>query len=239
MCMLSCFSPVRLFVTPWTIVLQVPLSMRFSRQEYWSGLPFSPPGDPPHPGIQPCLLSLLHWQPSSLPLAPSWRPLISYRHFIYFILYLSQLLRMPSFSYHTLLYSFLLFFSIPNSYSDIEYCFLFEKTESFAVGLMSMVGNKLSKITRNKCVCVCVCSNSLYPSYVLEMAAGSGGQSWVHTWRIHCNALIKTGGPNHLSWKNWNSCTDKWTHWEQLKISTTYLNPNKNFCEFEGKKSVI
>ena len=71
------------------------------------------------------------------------------------------------------------------------------------------------------------------------MAAGSGGQSWVHIWRTHCNTLIKTGGPNHLSWRNWNSCTDKWTNWEQLKISTTHLNPNKTFCEFEGKKSFM
>ena len=42
-----------LFVTPWTAVHQVPLSMRFSRQGYWSGLPFSSPGDLPNPGIEP------------------------------------------------------------------------------------------------------------------------------------------------------------------------------------------
>ena len=40
------------FVTPWTAALQVPLSMGFSRQEYWSGLPFPPPGDLPDPGIK-------------------------------------------------------------------------------------------------------------------------------------------------------------------------------------------
>ena len=44
---------VQLFVTPWTIAYQVPLSMGFSRQEYWNGLPFPSPGDLPHPGIQP------------------------------------------------------------------------------------------------------------------------------------------------------------------------------------------
>ena len=47
------------------------LSMGFSRQEYWSGLPFPPPGDLPNPGIKPCLLSLLrflHWQAGSSPL---------------------------------------------------------------------------------------------------------------------------------------------------------------------------
>ena len=53
MCMLSCFSCVQLFVTPWTIALQAPLSMGFSRQEYWSGLPCPPSGDLPNPGIEP------------------------------------------------------------------------------------------------------------------------------------------------------------------------------------------
>ena len=45
-------SRVRLFATPWTIAYQAPPSMGFSRQEYWSGLPF-PSGDIPHPGIEP------------------------------------------------------------------------------------------------------------------------------------------------------------------------------------------
>ena len=49
--MLSCFSHVQLFVTPWTIAMQTPLFMEFSRQEYWSGLPCPPPGDLPHSGI--------------------------------------------------------------------------------------------------------------------------------------------------------------------------------------------
>ena len=52
-CMLSCFSRVQLFATPWTVALQAPLSMRFSKQEYWSGLPFPTPGDLPDPGIEP------------------------------------------------------------------------------------------------------------------------------------------------------------------------------------------
>ena len=46
-------SRVRLFVTPWAIAYQVPPSMGFSRQEYWSGLPFHSPGDLPDPGIEP------------------------------------------------------------------------------------------------------------------------------------------------------------------------------------------
>ena len=45
-------SHVRLFVTPWTVAHQTPPSMEFSRQEYWSGLPFSSPGDLPNPGIE-------------------------------------------------------------------------------------------------------------------------------------------------------------------------------------------
>ena len=39
--------------TPWTVACQAPLSMGFSRQEYWSGLPFPSPGDLPDPGIEP------------------------------------------------------------------------------------------------------------------------------------------------------------------------------------------
>ena len=46
-------SRVRLFVTPWTVAHRAPLSMGFSRQEYWSGLPFPSPGDLPEPGIEP------------------------------------------------------------------------------------------------------------------------------------------------------------------------------------------
>ena len=47
------FSPVQLFATPWTVVHQAPLSMGFSRQEYWNGWPFPSPGDLPDPGIEP------------------------------------------------------------------------------------------------------------------------------------------------------------------------------------------
>ena len=57
-CLLNCFSCVRLFATLWTVAHQALLSMGFSRQEYWSGLPCSPPGDLSHPGIEPtCLMS--------------------------------------------------------------------------------------------------------------------------------------------------------------------------------------
>ena len=51
-CVLSCFSRVRLFATLWTVAHQAPLSMGFSRQEYWSGLLCHPPGDLPIPGTE-------------------------------------------------------------------------------------------------------------------------------------------------------------------------------------------
>ena len=49
---LSCFSPVQLFATPWTTAHQALLSLGYSGQEYWSGLPYLPPGDLPNPGIE-------------------------------------------------------------------------------------------------------------------------------------------------------------------------------------------
>ena len=51
--MLSLFSRVQLFVTLWSVAHQAPLSMGFSRQEHWSGLPCPPPGDLPDTGIEP------------------------------------------------------------------------------------------------------------------------------------------------------------------------------------------
>ena len=55
-CVLSRFSRVRLFATLWTVARQAPPSTGFSRQEYWSGLPFPPPGDLPDPEMEPTSL---------------------------------------------------------------------------------------------------------------------------------------------------------------------------------------
>ena len=55
--MLSRFSLVQLFATLWTVACQAPLSVEFLRQEYWSELPFPPPGDLPHPRIEPVSLT--------------------------------------------------------------------------------------------------------------------------------------------------------------------------------------
>ena len=71
---LSRFSCVQLFETLWIVVQQVPLSMGFSRQEYWSGLPCPPPGDPPDPGIEPT--SLTSPALAVVALEPPGKPLI-------------------------------------------------------------------------------------------------------------------------------------------------------------------
>ena len=73
-CMLSHFSHVRLCATLWTVADQAPLSVGFSRQEYWRGLPCPPPGDLPNPGIKPASLMSPALQASSLPLVPPGKP---------------------------------------------------------------------------------------------------------------------------------------------------------------------
>ena len=75
--MLSHFSHIQLFATPWTVAHQAPLSMGFSRPEYWSGLPCLSPGDLPNPGIESTSLCLWHQQVGFIPLAPSGKPLRS------------------------------------------------------------------------------------------------------------------------------------------------------------------
>ena len=71
---LSC---ARLFATPWTVACQAPLSMGFSRQESWSGLPFPSPGDLPDPGIEPGSLAL---QADILPSEPHVKSEMHIRH---------------------------------------------------------------------------------------------------------------------------------------------------------------
>ena len=60
-----------LFATPWTVAYEVPLSMGFSRQEYWNGLPFSSAGDLPNPGIEHGAPTL---KANSLPSEPPGKP---------------------------------------------------------------------------------------------------------------------------------------------------------------------
>ena len=66
-CMLS---RIRVFVTPWTVACQAPLSMGFSMQEHWSGFLFPPPRDLPYPGTEPASLVSLALRGDSLPLVP-------------------------------------------------------------------------------------------------------------------------------------------------------------------------
>ena len=68
---LSHFSHVRLFAPPWTVARQAPLSMGFSRQEYWIELPGPPPGDHPNPGVKPRSPAL---QADSLPSEQPGKP---------------------------------------------------------------------------------------------------------------------------------------------------------------------
>ena len=61
---------------PWTVAHQAPLSMEFSRQEYWNGLPFPSPGDLPDPGIE---LKTPAWQADALPLSHQGSPAMGKR----------------------------------------------------------------------------------------------------------------------------------------------------------------
>ena len=73
-CVLSHFSHVRLFVIPWTVARQIPLSMGFSRQEYWSGLLCFSPGDLPNLGIEPVTPTAPALLVDSLPTEPPRKP---------------------------------------------------------------------------------------------------------------------------------------------------------------------
>ena len=90
-------------VTLWTIAHQAPLSMEFSRQEYWSGLSCPPPGDLPHPGMESTSLMLLLWQAGSLPLVPPGKPNIRlnlYYLFLQFTLGLTYLFSILTFFFY-------------------------------------------------------------------------------------------------------------------------------------------
>ena len=78
--LLSHFSRVRLCTTLWTAACQASLSMKFSRQEYWSGLPCPPPEDLPYPRIEPRSPAL---QADSLPSEPPGKPILGATLFNY------------------------------------------------------------------------------------------------------------------------------------------------------------
>ena len=90
-------SRVWLFATPWTVAHQAPPSMEFSRQEYWSGLLFPSPGDPPDPGIEPGYPTL---QADIYHLSHQGSPSSVYRTILvrHYLLDTSQLVSVPSYS---------------------------------------------------------------------------------------------------------------------------------------------
>ena len=72
-CVLSHFSHIQLFATPWSIASQAPLSMGFSSQEYWSGLPCPSPRNPPNPGIKPMSLVSPALGGRFFTISPTWK----------------------------------------------------------------------------------------------------------------------------------------------------------------------
>ena len=82
MCIYICIyvlSHVCLFATPWNVARQAPLSMGFPRQEYWSGLPFPPPGDLPNPGIEPSSLASPALADKFFTTEPPGKPILPYQ----------------------------------------------------------------------------------------------------------------------------------------------------------------
>ena len=82
---LKSLSHAQLFVTPWTVAYQAPQSMEFSRQEYWSGLPFPSPGALPDPGIKPGFHTL---QADAFPSESPGKPKVSQNwesHLLYYV----------------------------------------------------------------------------------------------------------------------------------------------------------
>ena len=110
------FSHVPLWVTPWTVAHQAPLSMGFSRQEYWRGLPSPPAGDLPNPGIKLRSLMSPALAADSLPLTPPGKP------YSYVIKHLHRISAthhsyccLTSLWYYPKFFSFNLFIHNPNS----------------------------------------------------------------------------------------------------------------------------
>ena len=107
----SCLSYVQLFATQWTVARQASLSMRFSRPEYWSGLPCPPPGDLPDPGMEPASLMSLVLVDGSLLLAPLCA---NFGKYFYYVLATLPLPSIPSRTYFVQ-ESLLVFMEITNT----------------------------------------------------------------------------------------------------------------------------
>ena len=102
-------SHVWLFATPWTVAYQAPLSVGFSRQEYWSGLPFPSPGDLPNPGIEPRSPAL---RADTLPSEPPGKPYHTYLWVVW------SWISMFPITLFTLLIIFIIFLLSANQFQD-------------------------------------------------------------------------------------------------------------------------
>ena len=74
---IACVRAMQLFVTPWNVACQAPLSMGFFRQEYWSGLPGAPPGDLPNSGIEPASLMSPALAGTFFTISTTWEALLT------------------------------------------------------------------------------------------------------------------------------------------------------------------
>ena len=108
---LSHFSHVWLFVILWIITQEAPLSMRFSRQEYWSGLQYPPPGDLPDLGIEPASLlasalagRFFTLEPPGKPLFKHIYPLKTYSFHQFHVCHLSYAVAVKYYQFHKILY---------------------------------------------------------------------------------------------------------------------------------------
>ena len=132
-------------MTLWTVAHQTPLSMGFSRQEYWSGLPFPLQGIFLTQELNPCLL---HWQADSLPLSHQGRPLLGLREEIFF----RYTLQLPDF----------LYFLFPNpSNGPLPQIFPSVSIFSFLVQKALVLPIRPSS-NRNRVECMCVVGMHTY-----------------------------------------------------------------------------
>ena len=76
----ACVCTIQLFVTPWTVAHQAPLSMGFFRQEYWSGLPCSPAGNLPNSGTEPACLTSPALAGTFFTSSSAWEALLTLHH---------------------------------------------------------------------------------------------------------------------------------------------------------------
>ena len=98
-CSAQLLSRVQLFVTPWTVARQAPLSMGVSRQKYWNGMPFPPPRHLPNPESNLCLLQFLHCR-QILYHWVTWKDLIMYVHSANTTIYIINLIPLIPKYYH-------------------------------------------------------------------------------------------------------------------------------------------